>query len=449
MDGAPCEGGALPQRFPRMKAENLSDGEREIDGLRFEELWSIPNGEDSYVIPIATLRPTNIVFKGDAPFSFGHFGAHLGQEDRLVFLGPKDNTITAFFLDCRASATSYKVRMEIKFAPSSTRLLVIPPGVAHAFDTVATTTLNLYRMFIPEPSEWLSGRSKWTVAGDIVNVGHDVADEDVPDFVPNSHAASEVFYQLIADQQRQDLAGLKHEYPVTHEFSLADGQSTELKLWKRLGDRPIPPDWEPIEGIEGAGWRGNLVVWTGERSGYVPLLDARPRHLIDHGEKQEYTHDAFGIHIGGVDHLTFIGPTTLQASIELVDCRRGSPSLHNSVKFSFSPNPLRTLVIPQGVAHRFEHMEGIYTINQPLTYLPAEGVNYQPGNDVLDWPIDKRPFPILEIYTAPADVSYYRALVSAQQSMTASPPTHSTPSIMQSHDAEGKPVTVAIRKRLA
>lgn len=422
----------------------VQDGPHFIEGLEWTSLWSVPNGRDSQVVPIPSLRPTNIVFKGDRAFSYGHYGVHLGQTDRLVFLGPSKNEITAYFIDCRAGSPTHKTRLKTSFFPSAVRLLSIPPGVAHTFDTTAVCTLNLFSMMLPEPDAWLAGSSQWTVRGDIVNVPMDVADDEIPALEVNKRPASETFFRMIASEQKSALANLTHEYPFTQDVEFQDGARERLKFWKKIEDQRKRQDWEPIAGIEGAGWKANLAVWTGDQSGYVPLLDRRPKHLIDHGE-QEYSHDAFGIHLGGDDHLVFIGPGHLRARCELVDCRRGSATLHNTVSFEFSADPLRTLVIPRGVAHRFEHLEGIYTINQPLTFLPNSGT-YKPGNDVIDWPINKRPFPALETNNSIASERYYEELSLQQKEMLASPATHATPSILLMSDKLGETVKVAIRQ---
>ncbi len=421
----------------------VSDGTVEIVGLEWSDLWNIANGPESAVIPIPGLRPTNIVFKGDDEFSYGHFGVHLGQVDRLVFLGPTENQITAHFIDCRDTSPTFGNRLTVKFSPSATRLLTIPPGVAHTFDTRAISTLNLYSMMLPDPTDWLTSKTQWTVKGDIVNVKMDVLDEDIPRLTANSKSASETFFKLIASEQREALANLSHEYPFTEDVEFEDGGKERIKFWKRLEKRQLVEAWTPIEGIDGAGWAANLVVWTGDVSGYVPLLDRRPKHLIDHGQRH-YSHDAFGVHLGGDDHLIFVGPTYRSARCELVDFRRGSPTLHKAVTFEFSADPKRTLVIPRGVAHRFENLEGIFTINQPLTFLPVQG-DYEPGHDVIDWPIHERPFPVLDIQSQPATDEYYEALAAKQRMMLSSPSKHSTPAILLRSDAEGNQVKVVIR----
>lgn len=422
----------------------LSDEKKSIIGLEWKELWHIDNGVNSSVIPIPGLRPTNIIFKGDEPFSYGHYGIHLGQEDRLIFLGPQQNEIVGYFIDCRYGSDTWGNRLIMRFTSSSKKYLTIPPGVAHTFDTHGISTINLYSMLLPEPTSWLDNTVQWTVKGDIVNLKMDVPDKDIPKLKTNSHVASEVFYKLIAEEQKKDLRNLAHEYPFTQDVVLEDGRLERLKFWKRLDDRRHTKDWIGIEEIEGAGWLGNLTVWTGDVSGYVPLLDRRPKHLIDHGEDIEYSHDAFGVHLGGDDHLVFIGPKNKTARCELVDFRRGSATLHKSVIFDFVPNPQYTLVIPRGVAHRFEHMEGIYTINQPRTFLDIKS-SYDSGYDVIDWPLDKRPYPIFDVNTEIAGDEYYEGVSIKQKNMLATPPTHSTPTILLHSDESGNNIKIVLR----
>jgi hypothetical protein len=301
-------------------------------------------------------------------------------------------------------------------------------------------------MMLPDPEAWLSGASQWTVRGDIVNVPMDVADGDIPALSQNDRPASETFFKMIAAEQKAALADLSHEYPFTQDIQFQDGARERLKFWKRLEGERKRLQWEPIQAISGAGWKANLVVWTGDTSGYVPLLERRPKHMIDHGEGQ-YSHDAYGIHLGGDDHLVFVGPSSLRATCELVDCRRGSPTLHSSVIFEFSPDPLRTLVIPRGVAHMFKNLQGIYTINQPHTYLPDSG-EYRPGNDVLDWPIERRPLPVLEVNQNDADERFYEELSLRQAQMLTAPPTHATPTVLLAADDAGNRVRVALRQRI-
>lgn len=419
-----------------------------IEGLGWVPNFRIENGTDSFVVPFATCRPVNIVFHGTRRFDYGHYGIHLGQEDHLTFLGPSSQAISAYFIDCRlGSATAHK-KVVIDFTPTSERMLVIPAGIAHAFDGLENVhTLNCYRLLLPHPERWATGDIDWRLESDVINVPMEVTPEDVALYRPNECNASDRFYELIAENQRQTLPSLQHEYPSTREVALRDGTTVQIKLHKRSQRQEAMPAWSPIEDIPGLGWEAHLVLYSGETSGFVPLLDTSALYVVDHGEHNCYTHDAFGIHLGQQDRLTFLGPADHTATATFVDCRAGSPTLHRTVSQRFTPDARRCLVIPNGVAHRFEHLERVYTVNRPFSFL-SDTVAYQPGTDVIDWPIEWDGFPVLEVNTIPASRAFYEEQARAQRELTKAPPMHATPLVLMAKDSEGRPVRVVLRKRL-
>lgn len=425
----------------------LADSLASIDGLVWEDNWRAPNGEDSYVVPFPTRRPVIAVFKGDQPFSYGHYGVHLGQEDCLTFMGSREKTIRGFFLDCRQHSPTWGNRIEYSFKPSTARRLRIPAGVAHTFDSEGVFSLNTYRVLLPDPAALAAGESDWTVEGDVINVPMNASGDDVPRLVPNKHFASDVFYRFIAATQRDTLRNFKHEYPFTEDVHFDSGDGYRLMIWKRLRALQQVPEWEPVGHIDGVGWGRHQCVWTSAVSGYVAFLWERPLQIIDHGE-DHYSHDAFGIHLGGDDHLTFLGPSTQKVKLNLVDMRRDSTTLHERVTFEFQPDPLRYLVIPRGVAHAFDGLENVFTINSPRLFLPEDEKDYQPGYDVIDWPLGRSDYPLFDTNKNEADDDFYSALVSAQLEMVSRPATHATPMVLMTEDSEGHTVRVALRKRL-
>lgn len=418
-----------------------------IQGLGWEFNRRIDNGDDSYVIPFPTCRPINMVFHGDSKFDYGHYGIHLGQEDRLTFLGPQDHLITAHFIDCRAHSATRHQYFTAKFAPTSARTLCIPPGVAHAFDALERiTTLNTYRLFLPEPGAWLSGDVEWNIENDVINLPMEALGQQLPSFVPNSHDASDLFYSLIADRQRVALPAIEHEYPFTEDVNLENGQSVRLLFRKRRSESSRVPAWTPIAEIDGAGWAAHMMLPSGKESGFVPLLDARPFYVVDHGEAG-YSHDAYGIHVGQSDHLTFVGPATQTVRLTMVDCRAGSPTLHARITTEFQPSPLRCLIIPNGVAHRFERLENVFTINQPAIFTEDEHA-YVSGNDVLDWPADRVDFPTLSTSKKSVSNEFYHRQASHQREYLANPPMHATPIVLRARDVDGAEVSVIFKKRV-
>lgn len=414
-----------------------------IDGLCWHERWRVPNGGASFVVPFPRIRPATIVFHGAAPFSYGHFGIHLGQQDRLTFLGEPDRIITAMFLDCRKGSRTFGTRLEVCFAPSSRWELAIPAGVAHGFDGLEEiATLNAYDLFLPDPDHWLDGTTAWDSDTDVVNLPLDVADDAVPAIEANPNPASDVYYRIVAGRQAAVIPDGDFAYPYTYRHEADDGRIYDLKITERA-DRVARPAWEAIGDIAGLGWASNPVLASGPSSGFVPLTDCRPFYIVDHGHDREYTHDAFGIHLGQEDRLVFLGPSSRRAHVVFVDCRRGSETLHREVATDFMPDATRTLVIPPGVAHRFETMEGIYTLNQGRIFLDAAGA-YQPGTDVIDWPVADRPYPKLDTHAIPADDAYYARLVEGQVTLRRSGLANSTTAVLMAEDSDGNMVRVAI-----
>lgn len=224
------------------------------------------------------------------------------------------------------------------------------------------------------------------------------------------------------------------------------GKVVTLMFRKHLSAAQQLPDWVPVEGIHGVGWRKHMLVWAGPAAGYAALADPGPMQVIDHGE-QAYSTDAYGIHLEWEDRLTFVGPTDQMATIKLIDCRKASPTLGRETVHEFRPSPLRMLVIPPGVAHAFEGLERIFTINRPIRR-SGDPERFEPGNDVIDWPLDKRPAPAFDIGAETTfPFSYYARLAAVQRDYIDSRQDGlSTPSVLLVDDGSGRQVKVALRR---
>ncbi|NQX42449.1 dTDP-4-dehydrorhamnose 3,5-epimerase [Pedobacter steynii] len=416
-----------------------------IHELRIESNWRIDNGKDSFVVPFPSTYPFTLVFHGQSKFEYGHYGIHLGQEDRLTFLGDPNQEIKAYFIDCRKDSPTKGKRLIYILNPSSEYCLCIPPGVAHAFDGLENIyTLNTYKLYLPSPDKWLNGETNWNIENDVINLPMDVSDDQLNFFEPNNCEASEVFYELIRAHQKENLPKIDSEYPFTEDLEFNDGSSARLMFRKTELKKNHFPDWEPIEGIQGLGWEKHLIYWSGDESGFIPFLDSSTFYVVDHGV-ESYTHDAFGIHLSQQDRLTFVGDPDQTVTLHLVDCRQDSPTKHQEIKIEFKPSPLRFLVIPTGVAHRFENLHKVFTINRPFIY-SDDIEEYEPGNDVIDWDIANKSYPSYQVSSQPATEAFYKLQARSQQSLMSQPATHSTPIVIATVDNEGNDIKVAIRK---
>jgi len=417
----------------------------EIDGLRWEANTCVDNGGGSFVVPLPTTHLVHLVFHGEEPFSHGQYGIHRGLEDRLTFLGPATQRGRGYFLDCRRDSPTMHNRLEIEITPSAKQTLRVPCGVAHCFDGLeGVFTLNSFRAYLPPPDVLLTEANPWSTGADIVNFPMDARDDELPIVDPNPHNASARFYELLSAMQAETLGDVEHEYPVTEDVRFPDGSESTLMIRKPVGSREQPPEWEQIDDIEGLGWRRHLLVWSSDVAGYAALTDTAPLQVIDHGT-DHYATDAYGIHLEWEDRLTFVGPSRQTAVVRFIDCREDSPTFRREAEVGFQPSALRYLQVPSGVAHAFDGLENIFTVNRPVRCAgPVD--KYDPGNDVIDWPLAKRPAPAFRIEKRAFPYSYYENLATMQREYLATREQElSTASVLLVEDDAGDQVRVALR----
>ncbi len=417
-----------------------------IDGLYWQPMHAITNGHDSHVVPLPTPNLAHLVYHGDEEFSHGRYGLHRGLEDHLLFLGPSKARVKGFFVDCRRGSSTLHRRVNIDFSPSSKRSLVIPCGVAHGFEGLeGIYTLNAFKAYLPPPELLMTAQNPWATGADIYNFSYDIPDSELPIVDINPHPASCVFYETLSEMQRSTLGSIEYEYPHTEDVIGEDGKIITLMIRKRLSTNQRIPEWEPIGDMEGVGWRKHLLVWSDTESGYAALTDASPIQIIDHGE-DSYSTDAYGIHLEWEDRLTFVGPPDCVIKIKLIDCRAQSDTQGLEVTYEFKPSPLRMLIIPPGIAHAFKNLENVFTINRPLR-CAGNPENFEPGNDVIDWPLYQRPAPLFEIAHREFSWAYYEQLAERQSDyLEIRNDNLSTPTVLLVDDGDGKQVRVAIRK---
>ena len=415
----------------------------EIEGLCLLSNWFAYNGGDSFVIPFATTHPVNLVYHGSGKFDYGHYGIHLGQEDRLVFLGNKSNTVTAMFIDCRVNSRTFKSRFILEIEPSSKRMLCIPPGIAHTFEGLENiNTINHYNLYLPKPEDWLEDKTRWDMDGDIINIPTDINDDDIPELIPNSCPASDLFYQIISAQQRNALQNNHFMHAETENVDFDDGSSALISF--REPSKSQQTEKMPQSAIQGLQWQAHLALQTGTASGIVPMLDPHAFYIVDHGG-DNYTHDAYGIHLHQQDRLTFVGDVNKKIILNLVDCRKGSATLHAKERLEFSPSPLHYLIIPPGVAHSFEALEEVFTINRPAVF-SKDWQSYDSGNDVIDWPLSNEDYPVFEVTDEEVPQEFYNNQVVVQKDLM-SKPVEATPIVLMTKDASGKEIKVSLRKQ--
>lgn len=153
-------------------------------------------------------------------------------------------------------------------------------------------------------------------------------------------------------------------------------------------------------GIDGLRFEENIVRPIDAGQGWFNLkICSSPGPLVSdfvtHGEDFEYS--TLGIHIGQDDRLTFFGDCTQEISGESVDCREGSATLHKRVVARFAASPYRRLVIPRGVAHTFDNLQGIVTRDEPVWHASDDNPHWNVNNDLVSILRDAPEFPVVNV----------------------------------------------------
>lgn len=418
-----------------------------IEGLHWVSRWRINNGQkDSFVIPFATTYPVNIVYHGENEFKYGQYGIHLGQQDTLTFIGDENQPFLAKFIDCRKESPTFKVKLEFYIRPSSEKTLIIPPGVAHTFHNLENVfTLNAYKLFLPPIESLLINNSQWSPENDIINLPEDISTDEIEGYAAMTEEASALVYHRIGLFQSENLKKHQYQHAETREFILDDGEKVTLRLREKIHDNSNAK--LPVSRINGVAYRELPSIKTGNESYIVPLTKNSPLYLVEHGT-EHYDFDSYGLHLGQEDHLIFLGHSTQEITLKLVDMREGSDTLFVEDEIIFYPSPNVELIIPCGVAHAFFNMTSVVTVNRPVLYLDKDR-EYIPGHDVIDWPIENTHYMAYKTNKFEADEAFYTEMTARQHEILKEPPTHSTPkSIVIYDDKTERYVKVILKEKV-
>jgi dTDP-4-dehydrorhamnose 3,5-epimerase-like enzyme len=387
-----------------------------IQGLEWQSTQSVPVQNGTCVVSFPTTHLVHLVFHGEKPFRHTHFGIHLGFSDRLTFLGPQSKIFNGYFVDCRKNSPTLHNRAFLTCSPSSKRTLLIPCGVAHAFDGMeGIDTLNSFEASLPHPSVLLTKDSPWASGADIQYFPLDAKDEDLPVVQQNMHSASETFYDLLSEMQEATLGSVAHEYPHTEEVVFPDGSSAKVMIRKPISQHQHMASYEHISDIPGLAWRGHLLVWSGPHAGYSAFVDRSMIEIVDYGQMQ-YSVNEYSVNLAVEHRLTFLGSPSKMCNVSIIDCRIDSPTCHKEYEFNFHPSAFRFLCIPPGVAYAFKNMDNTFAINRPRRCAGDFSV-YETDEYLHKWPIGKKPAPKFDVDQTDAPLEYYKEQVKRKPLM--------------------------------
>jgi dTDP-4-dehydrorhamnose 3,5-epimerase-like enzyme len=340
-----------------------------------------------------------------------HLRLHVGTAHRLIFLGDPQHVIRGHFIDCRKDSTTRHRRISLAFHPDSARVLCIPAGVAHAFTGLeGLFIVDEPTLFLPDVSSLVRNGLETCTGDDVRRVAVTCPDDRLPVVEEHGHAASDKLYEFLGEE-------LRSGSPATPGFPIGEmiGRDDAVDAHRSGADRT--PDWEPLAGIRGAGWQRNLVLTsrTSAETGVIVMNEPGVFQVVDHGV-HPYEHGAYGIHISLEDRLTFLGDGDRVARATLVDCREGSPTLHARIDVEFRPSPFRQLIIPPGVAHALQGLNGIFTINRAKPYLDRNG-RYPADQRTVEWPLDRSDYPVVPPHDGEPPRALIQHLVDGEQAL--------------------------------
>ncbi|TMQ12682.1 MAG: hypothetical protein E6J90_30580 [Deltaproteobacteria bacterium] len=384
----------------------------DIAGLHWQASFRCPNGGDAFAVRLPSMNTVTIAFHGrEQPVEDGRLRLHVGTAHRLIFLGDPRRVVRGDFIDCRKDSVTRCHRVSVAFHPDSARVLCVPAGVAHAFtDLEGLFVVDEPALFLPDVSslvreglEACAGEDAWGVA-----VG--CPEDRLPVVQEHGHAASEKLYEFLGEEVRGGSLAARG-FPLGEMV----GRDDVWDAHRSGADRT--PDWEPVDGIGGAGWQRNLVLTsqTSAKSGVIMMTEPGVRQVVDHGV-HPYEHGAYGIHVSLEDRLTFLGDGDRVARATLVDCREGSPTLHAKVEVEFRPSPFRQLIIPPGVAHALQGLSGVFTINRARPYLDRHG-RYPGDQRTVEWPLDRSDYPVVPPHDGEPPRALIRHLVEGERAL--------------------------------
>jgi len=197
-----------------------------------------------------------------------------------------------------------------------------------------------------------------------------------------------------------------------------------FKMMGRLRLRDVEEADEALEAtsLPGLYWIHNYYLRTSAHSRIVLPHPGQNNftavyHATDFAESSHNGYEVYGIHIGQVDVLTFLAADARRMSGHFVDCRENSRTLHKDVSLEFGGDPDRALVIDRGIAHIFDNLTGMVTLNQMRIFMDFGNPDFDPNIDVLNVPRDTPPadFPSVRVNRFRAPRWICRAAVKYQR----------------------------------
>lgn len=233
-------------------------------------------------------------------------------------------------------------------------------------------------------------------------------------------------------------------------YSESDHTASDIRICERgypmdrvlVSDSPMPQqlsiptladdEFDVLLPIDGLRFERNLIRDIASTTGWFttkllssegPLVSDFVTHEIG------FAYTSYGIHVGQVDRLTFMGECDGDGFItgHFVDCRNDSSDLHRKVSIRYRPSLWRRLVVPKGVAHTFDNVARVVTRDEPIWYADFDNIDWDVNNDLVSIPRGPNEvYPVVRVnqYRMPDEV--HRFVSRLSQSILETPMAYSS-----------------------
>ncbi len=283
-------------------------------------------------------------------FKYSTYGIHVGQIDRLTFMGGLGTPIIGHFVDCRAGSPTAKKHVSLAYSASFRRHIVIPHGVAHTFD-------NLEHVLTRDEPIWFadSDNPAWSFDNDLISVSRTTAVDRFPLISPNRHRLPDVAHQLVS-RISQRLLEVPKSYLSRFPVQIAGEQryaTFEPKSWVDDDTFVNTVLAQPI-GVAGVTLSKCRYALTGPESfTVVPNTGVGVCDIL-RLERSMGAEETFWCHPRTTKLYTFMSNKGAKIDVALADTRKGSESEGRYDHFSIPADPRIVLTIPNGVAYSFK-----------------------------------------------------------------------------------------------
>ena len=282
-------------------------------------------------------------------FNYSTYGIHVGQDDRLTFMGDNGKKIEGLFVDCRADSPHLHQIVQIRFSPSLFRHLIIPRGVAHTFD-------NLEYIVTRDEPVWHSdqGNAAWNLDNDLVSVPRTTKLEEFPVVKANRYRLPDEAHRFLS-KISQSLLESPKAYLARYPVSISGVEKYvmfEPRAWsddaRSVAEKLLTDDTCGVRikrnryALTGAG-SYTLVPNTASCVSDVLVLPAsvpgRPLQYYWHARTRKI--------------YTFLNNHSSKITLNLIDLRSDSATYGQHKSLQIICDPRTSLHIEQGIAYTF------------------------------------------------------------------------------------------------